>query len=178
MLNLQSVPDLDLVFLSQFLIISYYLWLWKWWCSLWCKSQGYMQSILELFVFEQWNWFLPILKNIFQLHIDVCHFLKDVKFPGEHSRINLRWALKIGSNTATFLWNKIFRKKSNTLLRDNNSKKYFRKSWNTATFSWNKKSKKSYSFSENKHYNFIGGQETQRNLKSLDEANRDKQMKP
>ena len=123
MLNLQSVPDLDLVFLSQFLIISYYLWLWKWWCSLWCKSQGYMQSILELFVFEQWNWFLPILKNIFQLHIDVCHFLKDVKFPGEHSRINLRWALKIGSNTATFLWNKIFRKKSNTLSRDNNSKK-------------------------------------------------------
>ena len=56
--------------------------------------------------------------------------------------------------------------------------KYFRKSWNTATFSWNKKSKKSYSFSENKHCNFIGGQETQRNLKSLDEANRDKQMKP
>ena len=55
-------------------------------------------------MFEQWNWFLRILKNIFQLHIDVCHFLKDVKFPRERSRINLRWArLNIGSNTAT-LW--------------------------------------------------------------------------
>ena len=53
------------------------------------------------YLFEQWNWFLQILKDVFHLHIDVCHFLKDVKFPRERSRFNLRWGLNIGSNTAT-----------------------------------------------------------------------------
>ena len=53
------------------------------------------------YLFEQWNWFLRILKDVFHLHIDVCHFLKDVKFPRERSRFKLRWGLNIGSNTAT-----------------------------------------------------------------------------
>lgn len=56
--------------------------IWKWWFSLWCKSQGCMQSILELFVSaEQWNWFLQFWRTYFSFILMSATFWRMSNFP-------------------------------------------------------------------------------------------------